>query len=254
MENRLNIWYISSLIISLVVAIPIIMIFGSFFEVTSEYSLILQETFLLDYIINSLILLLVVLVLTSILGIGCAYLISFYDFPGAKFFKWGLILSFAVPAYIYSYSLTAFFENYGSAYSLLKGLFGEGDYNDYIPKFDGMLGASIAISFSIFGYVYVLTRASFHYQSQNLIDLGKNLGFSRQKTFMKIILPAARPSIVAGLSLVAMETLSDFGAVSFFGVSTLTTGIYNAWITFDDLTLANRLSFYLLIFIFMLFS
>ena len=104
MENRLNIWYISSLIISLVVAIPIIMIFGSFFEVTSEYSLILQETFLLDYIINSLILLLGVLFLTSILGIGCAYLISFYDFPGAKFFKWGLILSFAVPAYIYSYS------------------------------------------------------------------------------------------------------------------------------------------------------
>ena len=254
MENRLNIWYISSLLISLVVAIPIIMIFGSFFEVTSEYSLILQETFLLDYIINSLILLLGVLVLTSILGIGCAYLISFYDFPGAKFFKWGLILSFAVPAYIYSYSLTAFFENYGSAYSLLKGLFGEGDYNNYIPKFDGMLGATIAISFSIFGYVYVLTRASFHYQSQNLIDLGKNLGFSKQKTFMKIILPAARPSIVAGLSLVSMETLSDFGAVSFFGVSTLTTGIYNAWITFDDLTLANRLSFYLLIFIFMLFS
>ena len=113
--------------------------------------------------------------------------------------------------------------------------------------------ATIAISFSIFGYVYVLTRASFHYQSQNLIDLGKNLGFSKKKTFMKIILPAARPSIIAGLSLVAMETLSDFGSVSFFGVSTLTTGIYNAWITYDDLTLANQLSFYLLIFIFVLF-
>ena len=40
-----------------------------------------------------------------------------------------------------------------------------------------------------------------------------------------------------------METLSDFGSVSFFGISTLTTGIYNAWISFDDLTLANRLSF-----------
>jgi iron(III) transport system permease protein len=71
---------------------------------------------------------------------------------------------------------------------------------------------------------------------------------------MKIILPAARPSIIAGLSLVAMETLSDFGSVSFFGVSTLTTGIYNAWITYDDLTLANQLSFYLLIFIFILFT
>jgi iron(III) transport system permease protein len=253
MINRLNIWYFSSLLISIVVAVPIIMIFSSFFELTSEYSLILKETFLLDYILNSLVLLIGVIIITSIIGIGCAYLISFYDFPGAKFFKWGLILSFAVPAYIYSYSLTAFFENYGTLYSILKSIFGEGEYNMYIPKLDGMVGATIAISFSIFGYVYVLTRASFYYQSQNLIDLGKNLGFSKKKTFMKIILPAARPSIIAGLSLVAMETLSDFGSVSFFGVSTLTTGIYNAWITYDDLTLANQLSFYLLIFIFVLF-
>ncbi len=116
-----------------------------------------------------------------------------------------------------------------------------------------MIGAIISISFSLFGYVYVLTRASFHYQSQNLIELGKNLGFSKQKSFMKIILPSARPAIVAGLSLVAMETLSDFGSVSFFGISTLTTGIYNAWISFDDLVLANQLSFYLLIFILGLF-
>ena len=116
-----------------------------------------------------------------------------------------------------------------------------------------MLGAIISVSFSLFGYVYVLTRASFHYQSQNLIELGKNLGFSKQKSFFNIILPSARPAIVAGLSLVAMETLSDFGSVSFFGISTLTTGIYNAWISFDDLTLANRLSFFLLIFILGLF-
>ena len=170
-----------------------------------------------------------------------------------NFFKWALILSFAVPAYIYAYSLTAFFENYGTAFSILKNLFGDGNYNSHIPKFDGMMGAIISISFSLFGYVYVLTRASFHYQSQNLIELGKNLGFSKEKSFFKIILPSARPAIVAGLSLVAMETLSDFGSVSFFGISTFTTGIYNAWISFDDLTLANRLSFYLLIFILGLF-
>ena len=134
--------------------------------------------------------------------------------------------------------MTAFFENFGSLFALLKWIFGEGDFNKYIPKFDGMIGAIISMSFSLFGYVYVLTRASFHYQSQNLIELGKNLGFNKQKSFFKIILPSARPAIVAGLSLVAMETLSDFGSVSFFGISTLTTGIYNAWISFDDLALS----------------
>ena len=251
--KKINIWYLSSFLISLIVAVPIITVFSSFFETTGNYSSILKETFLYEYIFNSIFLLLGVLFLTFIIGVGCAYAVSFYEFPGVNFFKWALILSFAVPAYIYAYSLTAFFENFGTAFSILKNIFGEGDYNSTIPKFDGMLGAIISISFSLFGYVYVLTRASFHYQSQNLIELGKSLGFSKKKSFFKIILPSARPAIVAGLSLVAMETLSDFGSVSFFGISTLTTGIYNAWISFDDLTLANRLSFFLLIFILGLF-
>ena len=251
--NQLNKWYFSSLLISIIVAIPIITVFISFFETTGNYSSILKETFLYEYISNSIFLLSGVLLITFIIGVGSAYLVSFYKFPCVNFFKWALILSFAVPAYIYAYSLTAFFENYGTAFSILKKVFGEGNYNQAIPKFDGMLGAIISISFSLFGYVYVLTRASFYYQSQNLIELGKSLGFSKQKLFFNIILPSARPAIVAGLSLVAMETLSDFGSVSFFGISTLTTGIYNAWISFDDLALANRLSFFLLIFILGLF-
>jgi len=251
--RKINIWYLTSFFISIAVAIPVITVFSSFFDSTSNYSDIIKNTFLYDYIYNSLSLLLGVLFLTFVIGVSCAYLVSFYKFTGSNFFKWALILSFAVPAYIYAYSLTAFFENYGTAFTILKSLFGEGNYNSQIPKFDGMAGAIVAISFSLFGYVYVLTRASFHYQSQNLIELGKNLGFSKQKSFFKIILPSARPAIVAGLSLVAMETLSDFGSVSFFGISTLTTGIYNAWISFDDLALANQLSFYLLIFILGLF-
>ena len=251
--KKINIWYLSSFIISIIVAIPIVTVFSSFFESTGAYSSIIKNTFLYEYVLNSIFLLIGVLFLTFFIGVGCAYLVSFYKFPGSTFFKWTIILSFAVPAYIYAYSLTAFFENYGTAFSILKTLFGDGEYNSSIPKFDGMLGAIISISFSLFGYVYVLTRASFHYQSQNLIELGKNLGFSKQKSFFNIILPSARPAIVAGLSLVAMETLSDFGSVSFFGISTLTTGIYNAWISFDDLTLANRLSFFLLLFVLGLF-
>ena len=251
--KNFNIWYISSFLISIAVAIPILTICAGFFENTGNYYSILKDTFLFDYINHSLILLMGVLFLTFIIGVGTAYLVSFYNFPGSNFFKWALILSFAVPPYIYAYSLTAFFENYGTAFSILTNVFGEGEYNKYIPKMDGMFGAIISLSFSLFGYVYILTRASFHYQSQNLIDLGKNLGFSKNKSFFKIILPSARPAIVAGLSLVAMETLSDFGTVDFFNVSTLTTGIYNAWISFDDLSLANRLSFFLLIFILGLF-
>ncbi len=275
MLKRFNIWYLSSFLISIIVVIPIATVFTSFFEDTSQYFELLKKTFFIEYIINSLTLLIGVLFLTFIFGVGSAYIVSFYQFPGANFFKWALILSFAVPPYIYAYSLFAFFENYGTAFAvppyiyayslfaffenygtaftILKYLFGEGEYNKHIPKFSGMFGLILSISFSLYAYVYILARSSFLYQSQNLIELGKNLGFSKFKSFHSIILPAARPAIVAGLSLVAMETLAEFGAVDFFSVNTLTTGIYNAWITFDDLAFANRISFFLLLFIFILF-
>ena len=250
---RINFWQISSFFISIFVIIPILTVFSSFFENTSNYYQVLKDTFLLEYIFNSLILLFCVLILTFLIGTGSAYLVSFFEFPFSNFFKWALILSFAVPPYIYAYSLTAFFENYGTAYTILKNLFGEANYNESIPKFDGLFGVILSISFSLYAYVYILARASFLYQPQNLIDLGKNLGFTKFKTLYSIILPAARPAIVAGLSLVAMETLAEFGAVDFFSINTLTTGIYNSWIAFDDLAFANQLSFFLLLFIFALF-
>ncbi len=247
--RKLNYWFLATLIITIIIILPILTVFISFFGSTSGYFQLLSNTFLFSYISQSLTILIGVLLLTFIFGVFSAYFVSFYDFPGVNFFKWGLILSFAVPAYIYAYSLTAFFENFGTLFSILTWVFGEGNYNKHIPKFDGMFGAILSMSFSLFGYVYVLTRASFYHQSNNLIEVSKNLGLSAQESFFKIILPSARPAIVAGLALVAMECLADFGTVSFFSVQTLTTAIYNSWLAFDDLNTANQLSFVLLLII-----
>ena len=252
--TKYNIWFFSSLLIATIVALPIITVFLSFFSETSDYYILLKDTFLFEYIYNSLFILFFVILITFFLGVLSAYFLSFYTFPFSNFFSWSLILAFAVPGYIYAFSIIAFFENYGTAFSILTYFFGEANYNLIIPKIDGIFGAILAISFSLFPYVYVLARASFHYQSNNYIEVGKNLGLSSQATFFKIILPSARPAIFAGLALVSMECLSDFGTVSFFSVNTLTTGIYNSWLSFDDLNTANQISFILLIFILFLLS
>ncbi len=252
--TKYNIWFFGSLLIATIVALPIITVFLSFFSETSNYFQVLKNTFLLDYILNSFLILFFVLIITFFLGVSCAYFVSFYEFPLSNFFSWALILAFAIPSYIFAFSIIAFFENYGTAFSILTSIFGEYNYNPKIPKLDGMMGSIIAISFSLFPYVYVLTRASFYYQSNNYIEVGKNLGLSSYETFSKIILPSARPAIIAGLALVSMECLSDFGTVSFFSVNTLTTGIYNSWLSYDDLNSANQISFILLIFILFLFS
>jgi iron(III) transport system permease protein len=120
MIKNINYWYLSSFLVSLLVALPVLTVFTSFFGTTSGYYELLKNTFLINYITNSIIILIGVLSLTFVLGVLSAYFVSFYNFPGVNFFKWALILSFAVPAYIYAYSLTAFFENFGTLFSLLK--------------------------------------------------------------------------------------------------------------------------------------
>ncbi len=252
--KKYNIWFFGSFLIASIVALPILTVFFSFFLETSSYFEILKKTFLFDYINNSIIILISVLIITFSVGVTSAYFVSFYEFPLSNFFSWALILAFAVPSYIYAFSIIAFFENYGTAYTILTNLFGENNYNVIIPKFDGAIGSVASISLSLFPYVYVLTRSSFLYQSNNYIEVGKNLGLSEKETLYKIILPSARPAIIAGLALVAMECLSDFGTVSIFSVPTLTTGIYNSWLSFDDLNTANQISFILLIFILFLLS
>ena len=169
--TKYNIWFFTSFIIALIVALPIITIFFSFFSETSNYFVVLKNTFLFDYINNSLIILVSVLFITFLLGVVSAYFISFYEFPLCKFFSWSLILAFAIPGYIFAFSIIAFFENYGTAYSILTSLFGEYNYNPHIPKLDGVFGSIIAISFSLFPYVYVLTRSSFFFQSNNYIEV-----------------------------------------------------------------------------------
>ena len=251
---KINFWLISSLLISSLICVPILIILSSFFTELSGYYKLLTETYLYTYVINTVILFIGVILFSFVFGVGIAYLVSFYIFPGSKFITWAIILSFAVPGYIYAYSLTAFFEYFGNLYSILTFLFGEADYNKYMPRVDSMFGSIISISFSLFVYVYLITRVCFIYQSQNQIDAGRNMGFSKYQIFSKILIPAARPGIIAGLSLVAMETISDFGTVSFFNVQTLTTAIYDSWIFYDDLNTAYQLSFFLILFVFIFFS
>lgn len=230
-----------------------------FFSIILNTAILSFDTSLLNnsefykYVKNSLIILFLVLILTFVLGVLSAYLITFFNFPGVNFFKYSLILSFAIPPYIFGYSISAFFENFGIGYSLINYLFETDQANKYLPNISPINNVIISLSLTLYGYVYLFSSTAFINQSQNLIDIGKSIGFSSAKRFMKIILPNARPAIFIGLSLVAMETLSDFGTVSFFGVSTFITGIYNSWFIFDDLQTSNLLSILLLCFVLIFF-
>ena len=241
-----------SLFIIILILSPILTIFFENINQKSNYLNFFSSSEFHSYTMNSVVILIGVLLLTLFLGGVSAYLVSFYEFVGVNFFKYSLLMSFAIPPYIYAYTLSAFFENFGIAYSLVS-FFSEDLSKTLIPKIEPLSGSIISLSLTLFGYVFILTRTTFLNQSRDLIEVGKSLGFNNIDTFLKIIIPTARPAIFIGLSLVAMETLSDFGTVSFFGVSTYTTGIYNSWFIFDDLKTANFLSLFLIFFILFFF-
>ena len=244
---------LSAVVISLILLAPIFFIVMGNFSGTKEYLNFFSNSDLTEYTKNSFVILSAVLTITLVIGVSLAYIVTFFIFPFSNFFKYSLLLSFAIPPYIYAYTLSAFFEDYGIAFFILSALISEELANKILPNIGPLLGSVISLSLTLFGYIFILTRSAFINQSRNHIEVGKSLGFSNYDIFFKVILPSSRPAIFIGLSLVGMETLADFGTVTFFGVSTFTTGIYNSWFIFDDLKTANFLSFFLLFFILFFF-
>jgi len=214
----------------------------------------LWNTVLPDYLSGSLQLMAGVTLLTLLLGVGSAWLVTQYSFVGVGFFNWALLLPLAMPTYITAYSYTGLLDVAGPIQNTIRDSFGLSFGQYWFPEIRSIGGAIFVMSFVLYPYVYMLARASFLSQSDELRDVARSLGYSRIKTFFKVTLPISRPAIVAGVSLALMETLADYGAVSYFGVSTFTTGIFRTWYGLDSVTTAAQLALALLMFIIILIT
>lgn len=143
---------------------------------------------------------------TAVLGVGLAWLVSAYEFPFRRTLSWLLVLPMAVPAYILGFVFLATLDLSSS------------------------LGAAVAVmTLSLYPYVYLLARAAFLEVGPAALDAARTLGAGRGRAFRAVLLPLVRPSLAAGLGLVMMETLTDFATVQYFGVRTLSVGVYLTW-------------------------
>jgi len=217
---------------------PIAMVLGGAFAPGQGSWQHLTATVLPDYIASTLWLGLGVAFGVMLTGVSSAWLVTTYRFPGRTLFEWALILPMAVPGYVIAYAYTDFLQFAGPVQSALRTITGwqAGEY--WFPDIRSLGGAILVFSLVLYPYVYLLARAAFLEQSANLVEAGRLLGRGAWGTFFRVALPLARPAIAAGTSLALMETLADFGAVSYFGVQTFTTGIYRAWLSMGDATAA----------------
>ncbi len=237
------------LLLCLLLSVPVLTILTSITSSSDGVWQHLYDTVLGDYVTHSLTLLVGVGLAVLVLGIGPAWLVTMTRFPGSRILEWALVLPLAMPAYIIAYTYTGMLDIGGPLQVWIRETFDVrfGDY--WFPNVRSLAGAVAMLSLVLYPYVYLLSRTAFLEQSVCVLEVSRTLGASPWQAFTRVAMPLARPAIIAGLSLVLMETLADYGTVQYFGVSAFTTGIFRTWFGLGSLTAAAQLAAVLLIFI-----
>ncbi len=241
---------ISAALLALLVTVPILSVFSNVLVGgTGTTWSHLAQTVLPEYVANTVILIVGVGLGVSSIGVTTAWLTAMHDFPGRRFFEWALVLPLAVPAYVMAYVYTDFLQFVGPVQSFLRETFGWRARDYWFPDVRSVGGAVAMFMFVLFPYVYMLARTAFLERAGGVLEAGRSLGLGPWGCFFRLSLPLARPAVVAGTALALMETLADFGTVSYFAVQTFTTGIYRAWFSLGDRAAAAQLSAALLGFV-----
>ncbi|PKP72478.1 MAG: iron ABC transporter permease, partial [Alphaproteobacteria bacterium HGW-Alphaproteobacteria-6] len=224
-------WALGALVIAALVLLPILSVAALALRPTENIWPHLLATTLPRYLVNSVVLAVGTGALAAAVGAGAAWLVVMYRFPGVRVLEWLLLMPLAIPAYIGAYALVDFLDYSGPVQTGLRAAMGWGSARDYWFFSVRARGTAIVVmAAALYPYVYMLARAAFREQPAGSYEVARALGAGPLALFWRIGLPLARPAIAAGAAIVMMETVNDFGVVDYFGVQTLTTGIFTVWL------------------------
>ena len=243
-------WEIMSLLIASLLLLPLATIFWlSFFPEKNIWPHLI-DTVLFRYIENTILLMIGVGVGSCLIGISTAWLVTMCQFPGQSSLSWLLLLPMAMPSYILAYTWTDFLEYAGPFQTFLRNVFDWRSRRDYwFPEIRSLGGAALMFSLVLYPYVYLLARSAFFKQSMNISFASRTLGHHPWSVFARIALPMARPAIVVGTTLVLMETLADYGTVQYFGINTLSKGVFDIWLNMNNFSGAAQISSLMMVFV-----
>ena len=247
--KRLGLLGGTALAIGALLALPVLFVVFSVFGGATDTWAHLAATALPRYVWNTVLLLLMVAWGVISMGVLSAWLVTVYRFPGRDTLEWALMLPLAMPAYVMAYAYTDWLQFTGPVQSALRGLTGWQAREYWFPEIRSLAGAAAMLSFALYPYVYLIARIAFNEMPRSAIEAARLAGLGAWPAFFRVAVPLARPAIVAGASLALMETLADFGTVSYFALEVFTTGIFKAWLSMGDITAAAQLSSCLLAFV-----
>ena len=248
-KNKFNFLFSLSGLLTLLACLPVVALIWTALQGDSEIWGHLLRYVIPHTLAETGILLLGVGILTILIGTGSAWIVTAYQFRGRAFLDWALLLPLAVPTYIIAYSYIDILHPIGPVQSILRDGFNLELQQFWFPNIRSVWGGIFLLSFVLYPYVYLSTRAMFLMQSASLIEVARTLGLKPDQVFLRVAIPLARPAIAVGTSLVLMETINDIGATEFLGIKTLTLSIYSTWTNQSDLAGAAQIAIFMLMII-----
>lgn len=249
---------VALLLLALVLAWPVLVLLASWWpaaDSAGQAQQILAEmarTVLPAYAATSLALCIGVALGVTAVGLCSAVLVTVFDFPLRRTLQWALLLPLAMPAYVVAYAYTDFLQYSGPLQTSLRNLLSL--HGRVLPEVRSLGGAVWVFTFTLYPYVYLLARTALSERAPQLLEAARLLGAPLSARLRRVALPLARPAVVAGVALALMETLADYGVVSYFGIQTFTAGIYKAWLAMDNRIAAAQLATLLLAWVVLLMS
>ncbi len=219
-------WTAATIVVAVLVVVPVAMLVSSIVQPNTEVWAQQWRTRLPDELVTTAVLLAGVAVCSVVMGAGLAWLVSAYRFPGSRQLGWMLILPLAMPTYILGFLTLATLGRTGPIQDWWRATFGQ---DAWFPDIESVWGAIASFSLVLYPYVYLLTRAALRDQAAGAYHAARSLGAGPSEAARRVVFPLVRPAIAGGAAVVMMETLTDFATVQYFGVDTVSVGVFRIW-------------------------
>lgn len=240
-------WLAAPITVGALIGAPLLVVIANLDGVFSPEMGHLLRTVLPRYAATTAALAAVVAAVATLTGVTTAWLVTAYDFPGRRALGWLLVLPLAIPTYIGALAYGGIFDYTGPAQLLFRELLGAPPGAYPTLRVHGFGGLAFVLAALLYPYVYLTARSAFAQQGATLLEVTRSLGSSETAALTRAVLPATRPALAAGVMLVVMETLGEFGASHYLGVDTLTIGIFRGWFGLGSVRVALALGALLLI-------
>ncbi len=221
-------WIILCAIPAWVVLMPALVVVFRAWESSGDAWSRIVEFHLATYLWQTILLVTLVTGFAILFGVPAAWLVSTRDFPGRRALEWLLLLPLAMPGFVAASAYVDLLGRMTPFYILIRENLGLEAFL-WTQKITPWVFTVGVLAATLFPYVFLSCRAVFLREASATLEAARMLGSGGLRAFATVALPLARPAVVAGGSLVAMEAVNDYGVVSYFGLTPLTPGIFRAW-------------------------